>query len=451
MASRHRLVTGIAVGVVGGGLLTAGYLRENKWKETLAFHESEKTRLQTQAAHREREHTQEREVSLRTTEKLYKQLQSTERSLQSTEQSLQNVKTHLSRIQGGVIVPEACEHIVKFGLPSTDNLRFHAGYVTAYDPRNRTALWCCEHLTPRRSEAGQGEVTRNRSVFREDESIPEIFRARLENYAGSGYDRGHLVPASNVKLSQEAMNETFLLSNISPQVGRGFNRHYWARLEKFCRDLLEHYEDVYICTGPLYLPAQEEDGKYYVRYHVIGDPANVSVPTHFYKTVLVMNPRKGPSTHADGSPIMLSSSFILPNRSLKSDIPLQDFIVAPQTLEKASGLQFWTKAKNVRPLCVPGEEKCVLPPPDWWKASVVDDSSIEKDIETFLASDAKSFSFAPSLSSRQRAQVHSTAAKHNLEHFSMGQGTQRHVVIQKKDPPAIPDSVDVVAVEVSKE
>lgn len=34
-----------------------------------------------------------------------------------------------------------------------------------------------------------------------------------------------MVPAADAKQSQEAMTETFLLSNIAPQVGDGFNRH----------------------------------------------------------------------------------------------------------------------------------------------------------------------------------------------------------------------------------
>lgn len=40
-----------------------------------------------------------------------------------------------------------------------------------------------------------------------------------------------MVPAADAKQSQQAMSETFLLSNIAPQVGEGFNRHYWAYLE----------------------------------------------------------------------------------------------------------------------------------------------------------------------------------------------------------------------------
>lgn len=52
-----------------------------------------------------------------------------------------------------------------------------------------------------------------------------MFRAKLQDYFRSGYDRGHMVPAADAKFSQDAMDETFLLSNIAPQVGVGFNRH----------------------------------------------------------------------------------------------------------------------------------------------------------------------------------------------------------------------------------
>ena len=60
------------------------------------------------------------------------------------------------------------------------------------------------------------------------------------------------------------MDETFLLSNIAPQVGDGFNRHYWAYLEDWCRRLTGQFQDVFIFTIPLYLPKQEKDGKWRV-------------------------------------------------------------------------------------------------------------------------------------------------------------------------------------------
>lgn len=54
--------------------------------------------------------------------------------------------------------------------------------------------------------------------------------------------------------SQHAMDESFLMTNVSPQVGVGFNRGYWARLEGFVRHLTRHFDDVYVVTGPLFLP-----------------------------------------------------------------------------------------------------------------------------------------------------------------------------------------------------
>jgi len=111
--------------------------------------------------------------------------------------------------------------------PLSDHLS-RLAYAAAYDRRNRIPAWTAQHLTAdslRRPEGGGGG-DRQGSTFQEDSAIPEKFRAKLLDYFRSGYDRGHMVPAADAKSSQVAMNETFLLSNIAPQVGEGFNRHY---------------------------------------------------------------------------------------------------------------------------------------------------------------------------------------------------------------------------------
>lgn len=81
-----------------------------------------------------------------------------------------------------------------------------------------------------------------------------FLRSENSDYKRSGYDRGHLAAAGNHKVDQKHVQQTFFLTNMAPQVGRGFNRDSWNRLEKYVRDLTKVYSDVYVCTGPLYLP-----------------------------------------------------------------------------------------------------------------------------------------------------------------------------------------------------
>ena len=72
--------------------------------------------------------------------------------------------------------------------------------------------------------------------YRPDYRVPEMFRADRTDYKGSGYDRGHLVASANQRALELQNSETFLLSNMSPQV-LGFNRGLWKRLENAVRAL----------------------------------------------------------------------------------------------------------------------------------------------------------------------------------------------------------------------
>lgn len=119
---------------------------------------------------------------------------------------------------------------------------------------------------PRPDGSAPPKADRHHSVFKEDSRIAEQFRAKLADYFHSGYDRGHMVAAADAKFSQQAMDETFYLTNIAPQVGEGFNRDYWAHTEDFVRRLTSEFSDVYCFTIPLYLPKQHLDGKWRVQY-----------------------------------------------------------------------------------------------------------------------------------------------------------------------------------------
>lgn len=163
-----------------------------------------------------------------------------------------------------------------------------------------------------------------------------MFRAKLHDYFRSGYDRGHQVPAADAKWSQDAMDQTFLLSNMCPQVGDGFNRDYWAHLEDFCRRLTHHFPSVRVVTGPLYLPRKDPaDDKWRVSYEVIGSPPNVAVPTHFFKIIFAEDGKTGGNVSL--------GAFVLPNAEIANDKPLTDFEVPVEAVERASGLEFASK------------------------------------------------------------------------------------------------------------
>ncbi|XP_025038379.2 endonuclease G, mitochondrial [Pelodiscus sinensis] len=215
--------------------------------------------------------------------------------------------------------------LARYGLPGLPQLRSRESYVLCYDPRSRSALWVLEQL---RGEALSGPSDRAACDFREDESVHEYHRATNADYRGSGFDRGHLAAAANHRWSQAAMQDTFYLSNVAPQVPH-LNQKAWNNLEKYCRSLTKYNKNVYVCTGPLFLPRMEADGKMYVKYQVIGKN-NVAVPTHFFK-VLILEKLSGE---------IELRSYVMPNSPVEETISLERFLVPIESIERASGLLF---------------------------------------------------------------------------------------------------------------
>lgn len=146
------------------------------------------------------------------------------------------------------------------------------------------------------------------------------------------------------------MNETFFLSNMCPQVGSGFNRDYWAHFEDFCRRLTTKYPSVRIITGPLYLPKREADGKWRVNYEVVGSPPNVAVPTHFFKVLLAEDGKTGGNVAV--------GAFVLPNAPISNAVPLREFEVPVEVVERAAGLEFLGKLDLARRKRLCDEVQC---------------------------------------------------------------------------------------------
>ncbi|XP_046419349.1 endonuclease G, mitochondrial [Neodiprion pinetum] len=221
--------------------------------------------------------------------------------------------------------------IMRFGFPGLDHVRSYDDFVLSYDRRNRIAHWVFEHLS-KDNVKSNGDVDRSQCEFKPDKTIHPFFRSDNKDYKYSGYDRGHLAAAGNHKAHQKHIEQTFFLSNIAPQVGVGFNRDAWNKLEKYVRKMTEIYTDVYVCTGPLFLPKKEVDGKKYIKYEVIGTN-HVAVPTHFYKVIV------GQTKDCR----LEMEAFVMPNAPIDSTAPLANFQVPPESVERAAGLLFFDK------------------------------------------------------------------------------------------------------------
>ena len=195
-------------------------------------------------------------------------------------------------------------------------------YVILFDTTTLVPEWVAYHLT---KENLQGQANR-KDNFRPDPDLPDGKRSELEDYKNSGYDRGHMAPAADFKRSEEAMSETFVLSNMAPQQPK-LNRGIWSKLEDQVRSLAETHGSIWIFTGPLYLDSL--DHRIAPKEHI--GPHNVAVPTHFFKAILC--------EHPDGQHEMYA--FVMKNQLEKLPGTSKDYVATVRRVEELSGLNFF--------------------------------------------------------------------------------------------------------------
>ena len=197
---------------------------------------------------------------------------------------------------------------------SADNqLVRHTYYTLSYSEDHEQAEWVAYELT--RERLDQHWVERA-TTFRPDPEV-RTESATPRDYSGSGYDRGHLCPAADMAFDTLAMNETFFMSNMSPQI-KGFNGGIWRELEECTRDWARRFSRLYVVTGPvLSRPTLGTIGF-----------SKVTVPAAYYKVLLAPDQRR-------------AIAFLMPNEV--STRPVMDFASDIDELEKITGIDFFPK------------------------------------------------------------------------------------------------------------
>lgn len=144
-------------------------------------------------------------------------------------------------------------------------------FAVLHSGRTRTPVFVVEKLTRATLADASDEERTNR--FFADARLPRAERAHLEDYRGSGFDRGHMAPAANMPTAQ-AMAQSFSLANVVPQAPKN-NRRIWAKIERDTRAYVKRSgAAVYVFTGPAWAGRPETIGS-----------GRVVVPTHLYKLV----------------------------------------------------------------------------------------------------------------------------------------------------------------------
>lgn len=171
---------------------------------------------------------------------------------------LESVKRQFEIQKESLLLSKIQRDISALGFPTDDYVK-HSALVLSYNEQHEQANWVMHMILP---EILNGTVFRTND-FRPDELILSgsaveqdyFLTDTLDNgeivYDGFGYDRGHLAPSADFRWSEKALSESYLYSNMSPQVAK-FNREIWAGLEDHLRKyVLKHNVPLYIITAPV--------------------------------------------------------------------------------------------------------------------------------------------------------------------------------------------------------
>ena len=197
-------------------------------------------------------------------------------------------------------------------VPRQEQISHHKGYTVSYNKDLKIPNWVSYELT-RQETKGKEKRSDN---FIADPLVKGAIATNAD-YARSGYDKGHMAPAADMKWSPEVMKESFYFSNMCPQHPQ-LNRRGWKNLEEKIRDWAIADSAIIIICGPIINQSSRTIGK-----------NKVAVPERFFKVVLspFVKPVRG-------------IGFLFNNRQAVE--PLSTYAVTIDSIEKLTNMDFFS-------------------------------------------------------------------------------------------------------------
>ncbi|MGL1889820.1 MAG: DNA/RNA non-specific endonuclease [Reichenbachiella sp.] len=193
-----------------------------------------------------------------------------------------------------------------------DQIIEHEFYTLKYNEKTEQADWVAYKV--KGSDLANAKYKR-KDNFRADPNV-KTKSAHPTDYKGSGFDRGHLAPAADFTWTETGLDESFYMSNMSPQAP-GFNRGIWKKLETKVRVWANENQIIYVVTGPIYTEKSEKIGK-----------NKVAIPDKYYKVVLELTGKEKKGI-----------AFIMDNE--KTSMPLSEFAMSINDIERILDMDFF--------------------------------------------------------------------------------------------------------------
>lgn len=192
----------------------------------------------------------------------------------------------------------------------------HDGYTSSFNSVTMIPNWVAYELT---SEELNGTVKRpSNSPFQPDPSYKGRQPQRSDYSNSSNWDKGHMAPCADMKWSEDAMFESFYLTNVCPQ-NRSLNAGDWESLEDKARSIARQKRSLFIVCGPII-------GEN--RYGTLGE-AKVVIPDAFFKALLYKD--------SDG---FHSIAFVMPNEGTHHSLGY--YAMTVNDVEKLTGLDLFS-------------------------------------------------------------------------------------------------------------
>lgn len=154
----------------------------------------------------------------------------------------------------------------------------HTAYISYFNTKHRIPNCVIYELTATQVVQCDAPGAEKRKNYQFNADPMCSASPQWSDYKHSGYDRGHMAPANDMKWSKTSMEESFYMTNICPQL-HALNDGCWRKLELAIHRWAKRDKRLIIAAGPVLKNVM----------HTIGPDRNISVPAAFYKVVYAPN------------------------------------------------------------------------------------------------------------------------------------------------------------------